>query len=291
MAELLRVLRRRVRSVKNTMQVTRAMSMVAAAKQRRTQAVRDALRPYAEKLQALLARVAASVADDFAHPLLEKRDEVRILLVLFTGDRGLCGAFNSNLIQQAERFLEPWGKEKAELFCVGRRGRNHFRKRGWKIAGEVVEFRGRVDLEIARRIANYTRERYCERTTDAVYLCYNAPVTAATYRTRIEKFLPLDPQAMGAGEAVRAQVEYIFEPSREQVFRELLPRYCESRIFATLAEALVAEHSARMIAMNNASKNCEEMIDTLTLRMNKARQASITKEILDIVGGAEAVKA
>jgi len=293
MAEILRVLKRRVRSVKNTMQMTRAMSMVAAAKLRRTQAIRDASRPYAEKLRALLARVAESLSDEFAHPLFTMREEKRILLVVFTGDRGLCGAFNANIIREAEQFLARWGKDGAELCCVGRKGRDYFRKRGWNVTKEVVNLRGRVNLDAARDIAAEARARFERAEVDAVYLCYNALVTAMTYRERIEKFLPLDPAAMGLGKdegAVSRGVEYIFEPSRKEVFEQLLPRYCESRLYETMAEALTAEHSARMISMNNASNNCEDLIDSLTLRMNKARQASITKEILDIVGGAEAVK-
>lgn len=290
MAEILKHLKRRVRSVNNMMQVTRAMAMVSAAKLRRTQATVEAARPYAEKLQALLARVAASVGGELDHPLFARREEQRILVVLISGDRGLCGAFNSSLLQHVEGFLGRWDKDHVNLFCVGKRGRDHFRRRGWTIGQEVVDLRGQVRLDVTRAIASVAQKDYVTGATDAVYLCYNAQVTAVTYRAHVEKFLPLDPAAMGLSEAEPAASEYIFEPSREEVFAELLPRYCESRIYATLAEALTAEHSARMIAMNNASKNCEEMIDALTLRMNKARQASITKEILDIVGGAEAIK-
>jgi len=291
MAEILRNLRRRVRSVANTRQVTRAMAMVSAAKLRRTRAALAAARPYAEKIKALLARVAASVSGEFAHPLFARRDEKRILLVLFTGDRGLCGAFNSNIIEKAEEFLAGRGGANVELYCIGKRGRDSFRRRGWDIFDQVVDLRGRVDLATTRTVASRLQEHYARGATDAVYLCYNTAISAIAYRGRVEKFLPLDPAAMGLAEAEPVAADYIFEPSREAVFAQLLPRYCESRIYEVLADALTAEHSTRMMAMNNASNNCEELIDTLTLRMNKARQASITKEILDIVGGAEAVKA
>lgn len=291
MAEILRNLRRRVRTVKNTMQVTRAMAMVSAAKLRRTRTALAAAQPYAEKIQALLGRVAASVLSEFAHPLFTRREENRILVVLFTGDRGLCGAFNANIIAQAEKFLSSRGIENVELYCVGKRGRDHFRRRGWKIFEQVVDLRGQVDLALTRTIASRLQEQYSTGATDAVYLCYNSVVSAMAYRGRIEKFLPLDPAAMGLAKAEPVATDYIFEPSQEEVFAQLLPRYCESRIYAVLADALTAEHSARMLAMNNASTNCGEMIDTLTLRMNKARQASITKELLEIVSGAEAVKA
>jgi len=288
-AEILRNLRRRVRSIRNTMQVTRAMAMVSAAKLRRAQTALAAAHPYAEKIRELLARVAASVSGELVHPLFARRDERRIVLVLFTSDRGLCGAFNANIIRQAEQFLAQLHEETAEIYCVGKRGRDFFRRHGGTIFREIVDLGGRVDFPTARKIASQLQEYYSIGATDAVYLCYNAPISAVLARGRIEKFLPLDPVAMGWTEAVRA-TEYIFEPSREEVFAQLLPRYCESRIYAVLAETLTAEHSARMVAMNNASKNCEELIDALTLRMNKARQASITKEIGEIMGGAEALR-
>jgi len=290
MAEILRNLRRRVRSIGNTMQVTRAMAMVSAAKLRRAQAALASARPYAEKITALLARVAASVPGDFGHPLFARRDQRRIVLVLFSGDRGLCGAFNASIIRQAEQFLAGRGKGAVDLYCVGKRGRDYFRRHGWTIVEQVLDLRGRVDFQTARRIATHLQESYIRRATDAVYLCYNAQISAMLARGRIEKFLPLDPGAMGLKEMGRAATEYIFEPSREEVFAQLIPRYCESRMHAVLAESLTAEHGARMLAMNNASKNCDELIDAITLRMNKARQASITKEIGEIMGGAEALR-
>jgi F-type H+-transporting ATPase subunit gamma len=270
--------------------VTRAMGMVAAAKLRRTQAALAAARPYAEKIQALLARVAASVAGEWVHPLLARREEKRIALVLFTGDRGLCGAFNANLIRQAEQFLARWNKADVEIYGVGKRGRDYFARRDWKILGQTADLRGRVDFQAMRAVASRLCEHYLSRAADAVYLCYNAPLSAIASEGQIEKFLPLDPAGMGMAKGAGVSGEYIFEPSREQVLAQLLPRYCESKLYAVLAEALTAEHSARMLAMNSATKNCEELIDTLTLRMNKARQAAITKEIGEIMGGAEALR-
>jgi len=289
MAEILRNLRRRVRAIRNTMKVTRAMAMVSAAKLRRTRAAWNAARPYAEKIKALLSRVAASVSGELAHPLFAKREEERIELVLFTSDRRLCGAFNANLIRDAERFLARWGKANVQLSCIGKRGRDHFLRRGWRLLDQVVDLRGRVDFETMRTLATHLQQRYSTGATDAVYLCYNTPASAATFASRVEKFLPLDPAAMGWVETTPIVTEYIFEPSREEVFAQLLPRYCESRLHAVLAEALTAEHSVRMIAMNNASSNCSELIDAITLRTNKARQAAITKEIGEIMGGAEAL--
>ena len=290
MAEVLRTLRRRVRSNRNTMQVTRAMGMVSAAKLRRTQGALNAARPYAGKIKALLARVAATVSGECMDPLFARREEKRVVLVVFTGDRGLCGAFNANVIREAESFLSKWDRKTGEVFGVGRRGCEHFARRGWTVIGKVLDLRGRVDIGTARAIARQLQERYTQGATDAVYLCYNRLVTALITRPQIEKFLPLDAAAMGLAASEAVATEYIFEPSREEVFAQLLPRYCESHIYAILAETLTAEHSARMLAMNNATQNCGELIDRLTLRMNKARQASITKEIGEIMGGAEALK-
>ncbi|MBM3334503.1 F0F1 ATP synthase subunit gamma, partial [Candidatus Sumerlaeota bacterium] len=186
------------------------------------------------------------------------------------------------------------GKDKAALYCVGKRGRDYFARRGWNIVGQALDLRGHLDLVTARKIAAALQDYYATAATDAVYLCYNQLVSPVISRGRVEKFLPLDPQAMGLGEAVgvgRIGIEYIFEPSRDEVFAQLLPRYCEARILAVLAETMTAEHTARMIAMNNASNNCDELIDTVTLRINKARQAAITKEITEIMGGAEALRA
>ena len=288
MPEALRVLKRRIQSVTNTKQVTRAMEMVSAAKLRRTQEKLDAARPYSGKLRSLLARVT-SAEGEFAHPLLEHRSEGRILLVLFSGDRGLAGAFNSAIIKKAEGFMKDYGKDRVEMYCVGRRGRDHFQRRDWTLVGAEAELRGRIDFEVARRVSRVAQQKFTAGEVDAVYLVYNSYVSTVRYEQRVEKFLPLDPEAMGA-EKVEAPIEYDFEPSREAVFAELLPRYCESRMYTVLANALTAEHSARRIAMNNATQNCEDMIDSLTLKMNKARQASITNELLDIVGGAEAIQ-
>jgi F-type H+-transporting ATPase subunit gamma len=289
MPEQLRKIRRRVRTVRNTMQITRAMAMVSAAKQRRTQTIFRASQPYAEKLQALLARVAANLPEGFTHPLFEMREPNRVLVVVFAGDRGLAGAFNTRILSKTEGHLRIHGKDRVDLYCIGKRGRDYFRRHGWRISTEVLDLRGRVDTDVVRRVAADLVGRYTRRETDAVFLAYNAVVSAIQYQERFEKFLPLDPQAMKAAGAEVAAVDYILEPNREEVFAQLLPRYVESRLYSTLANTLTAEHSARMIAMNSATTNCEELIDTLTLRMNKARQASITREILDIVGGAEAI--
>ena len=290
MPESLRNLRSRVRKIRSTIKITRAMSMVAAAKQRRALAVFRASRPYAEKLQALVARVAASLPEEFAHPLFEEREEQRLLMVLFSGDRGLAGAFNSRIIGRTERFLRERGKERCALYCIGRRGRDYFRRRGWRIVEEVLELRGRADVEIARRVAADLQARFVRRETDAIYLAYNGVLSMTTYQERIEKFLPLAPEALRGGDREVAGVQYIIEPSLEEVFAQLLPRYAEARLYATMAETLTAEHSARMVAMSGATRNCEDLIQSLTLRMNKARQDSITRQILEIVGGAEALR-
>ena len=294
MAETLKRLRRRVRSVINVRQITRAMEMVAAAKLRRTQGILKAGRPYARKLQELLGRLAASEAAS-AHPLFEPREAGRTTLVVFASDRGLCGAFNSNLFSAAERYALERGREGLELYCVGRKSLAYFSKRGWPICGSMTDFSGNIDLERSNRLGAELKERYLAGQTDEVLLLYSAFVSTARFRPAVERFLNLEREALMSGAADRrpdrrAAIDYIFEPSVREVFDSLVPRYLQAKIYITFAEQLTSEHSARMLAMHSATENCRELRDSLTLRLNKARQASITKELLDIVGGAEALR-
>ncbi len=293
MPETLKALRRRVRSIASTKQITRAMEMVSAAKLRRAQAVLMAGRPYARKLQELLAYLAESEATA-GHPLFAERDPRRSLMVVFTADRGLCGAFNANLIRLVEQELSRPGETTWELYCVGRKGADYFRRRRWPIARVWQGLSGRPDVAVADAIMGDLVERFLTGQADAIWLYYQTFVTMAVFRPRMEKFLNLEAAALrgaaqpGASQE-RAAREYLLEPSASAVFDALLPRYLSSKIYITMAEVFTSEHSARMIAMNNATKNCEELVDTLTLRLNKARQAQITRELIDIVGGAEAV--
>ncbi|MCL5270930.1 MAG: ATP synthase F1 subunit gamma [bacterium] len=296
--ESLKVLRRRVRSVRNIKQITRAMEMVAAAKLRRAQANLMAARPYAAKLQELLGRLSA---DEHLrqHPLFEEREGPRRILVLFTADRGLAGSFNTNLIKKAEDLLKSQSQTQWQLVTVGRKGHDYFRRRSWPIVESVIGLKGAADPIEARRVAESLVKRFLAGECDRVDLLYSRFISTVVYRPTLGQYLPLSAQALIEGRDERAQAgrrtasqpaDYLFEPSVGRVIEMLLPRYLASRIHITMAEMATAEHSARMVAMNNATKNCTELGDQLTLKLNKARQAAITKELLEIVGGAEALK-
>jgi F-type H+-transporting ATPase subunit gamma len=288
MAENVKALRRRLRSIRNTKQITRAMEMVSAAKLRRAQDLLLAGRPYARKLQELLGRLAGS--EDATDPLFEIRDVRRRALLLLTADRGLAGSFNAQIIKRAEAYLVQ--HPETQLYCVGRKGYEYFRSRRWKIMAAVTDLAGKVSADRASAIADALMEMFLSHEVDEVVLMYNAFVSTMVYRPTAEKLLPLDPDALLAGNAPAAGsgLDYIMEPDSGQVLASLLPRYVRSKVYISLAETFTAEHSARMIAMSGATKNCEDLISSVGLRMNKARQAAITKEILEIVGGAEALK-
>lgn len=264
--------------------------MVSAAKLRRAQSIMKAGKPYSEKLQALLERLADSAsAPD--HPLFKKRDGNRAILVVFTADRGLCGAFNSNLIAKAEKWIKEQGRENVQLYCVGRKGFSYFTKRNWDLRGSLLDLSGKVDSERSNELAANLQKLYLDNQCDDIYLLYSSFISTATFRPTISKYLGLQTDSLPSNdEETQSQVDYILEPSADALFDSLLPRYLQSKIYITLAEQLTSEHSARMLAMHNATENCQEMTDALTLRLNNARQASITTDLLDIVGGAEAIK-
>lgn len=292
MAENVKALRRRLRSIRNTRQITRAMEMVSAAKLRRAQETLMAGRPYAAKLQELLGRLAGT---QISHPLFEKRDVRRRLLVVITADRGLAGAFNANTIKRAEQFLREPGAPPIDMVCVGRKGYDYFRTRNVNIVFSVTDLGGKLSSERTNSIAERLTELFLDGSYDEVFVLYNAFVSTLVYRPTLEKLLPLDQEALlGGAEAElpagTRNLEYIMEPSPESVLSTLLPRFVKSKIYIIMAEVFTAEHSARMVAMSGATKNCQELMEKVSLQMNKARQAAITKEILEIVGGAEALK-
>lgn len=288
MAENVKALRRRLRSIRNTKQITRAMEMVSAAKLRRSQDLLLAGRPYARKLQELLGRLADS--GDATDPLFEIRDVRRRALLLLTADRGLAGSFNTQIIKRAEAFLCE--HPQTVLHCVGRKGYDYFRGRRWEIVESVTDLAGKASAERAVSIADSLMQRFLSGEVDEVVLMYNAFVSTMVYRPTAEKLLPLDPEALLAGKAAfpGPRLDYILEPTPSRVLSSLLPRYVRNKVYISLAETFTAEHSARMIAMSGATKNCEDLISSVGLRMNKARQSAITTEILEIVGGAEALK-
>ncbi|NLT21374.1 MAG: F0F1 ATP synthase subunit gamma [Syntrophomonadaceae bacterium] len=284
-----REFKRRIRSVKNTQQITKAMKMVAAAKLRRAQESAEASRPYTETLQGTLARLTA-VAYDVTHPLLEKREDIlKVGYIVVTADRGLCGAFNSNIIRlTVQTITEDTRDVDHGIIAVGRKGRDFFRKRG-EVDAEFVNLGDNVSYADAREIGQYIVNAYENEELDEVYIVYGKFINALRQVPTVVKVLPIDPPTKDE-EVEERYVEYIYEPSAEEILLTLLPRYIGSQIYNAMLESKASEFGARMTAMGNATENAGEIIDSLTLKMNNVRQAAITDEILDIVGGAEALK-
>ena len=286
----LKAIRVRIRSVKNTQQITKAMKMVAAAKLRRAQEAILAARPFAEKFDAVLAGVTER-AEIVSHPLLAQRPIKKVELVVMTSDRGLCGGFNSNIVRRAERFLYE-GKDQysqIELSTIGRKARDHFKKRGARLRHDYAGLFADLNYPKAQEIADELSSFFLESQLDAVFLLYNEFASAISQKVRLVQLLPL-PMPEAPAPARKGSVDYVYEPGRAGVLAKLLPRALGVKIFRSLLESQAAEQAARMNAMENASKNAAEMIDKLTLVANRTRQAAITKELMEIVSGAEALK-
>jgi F-type H+-transporting ATPase subunit gamma len=296
MANLLDI-RRRIKSVKNTQQITKAMKMVSAAKLRRAQEQAVAARPFAVKMSEVLTELAARAGEDFHHPLLDARGDERYLLVLVTADKGLAGAFNANLIKAAQGFIREHPNARVELLAVGRKGRDFFRRRDVEIVGEYVGLtgKGRIEHAEALEVARDVMRRFVEdEGIDKVFVIFNEFRSVISQRVVVEQLLPVaraeDPAADDAAAGgPQNLVGYIYEQPAEEIFSQLLPRLVETQIYRALLESVASEHGARMTAMDAASKNAGELIDTLTLNMNRIRQASITREIIEIVSGAAAL--
>lgn len=280
-------IRRRIRSVRNMLQITKAMKMVSAARLRRAQDRVLAARPYAEMLQRMLSNVALAAGEgqDEVHPLLVRREEKRILLLVVTADRPLAGAFSGNVIKAAQKFLSDHREAEVQLELMGRKGRDFFRRRHPRIAGEhVTLFLRTVERDEALKIAASVIERYRKAEIDAVYIAGNNFKSLVSADLRIYRVLPVEvPEA-------RERIDYIYEQPPQQLLDTLLPRYVETTIFRAMLESAAAEHAARMTAMDAASNNAAEVIDKLTINMNRVRQANITREIIEIVSGAAALE-
>jgi len=278
-------IRRRIRSVKNTQQITKAMKMVSAAKLRRAQDRALAARPYATMLQQVLANVAEAAAqgEGADHPLLAVRPENRILLIVVTADSGLAGGFNSNLIRLAQAFVNDRKSNELSFELIGKKGRDYFRKREARIRGEHVDIFRRLTFENAESIANSVIEMFSKAEIDAVYLFVNEFKSVMASHLTSTRLLPIEVPKSGA------TVDYIYEQKPEELLGSLLPRYVKVQIFRALLESVAAEHAARMTAMEAATNNANDAIDRLTLYMNRVRQASITREIIEIVSGAAAL--
>jgi F-type H+-transporting ATPase subunit gamma len=279
-------IRRRIRSVKNTQQLTKAMKMVSAAKLRRAQDRVMSARPYANQLRSVLGSLAAKL-ENIEHPLLEVRPEERILAIVVTADRGLCGGFNSNIIKAAQNFLTDNAGKDLRMFCVGRKGRDFFKRRSVNITAESVNIFSKLDVSHAKDIAQQVIELYSKAEVDAVYLIYNEFKSVIQQRIVVERLVPLAGVEIKEAGA-QGSVDYIFEQPPQEILNRLLPRYVEIQVYRALLESAAAEHGGRMAAMDAASRNAGEMIDSLTLNMNRIRQAAITREIIEVVSGAGA---
>jgi F-type H+-transporting ATPase subunit gamma len=280
--------RRRIRSVKSTQQITRAMKFVAAARLRRAQDRAISARPYARQIARVLRSTMARIENP-AHPLMARREEEKILTVVLTGERGLCGAFNTNILRKAVEFLRAHRDRKLFVIPVGKKGRDALRKQNFAFLGEYVNVLAKVEFSTAREIAALVNDLYSSAQVDAVYMVYSEFKNVIAPRLMLEKLLPVETmreEESAGGEPGASKVDYIYEQPAADLLNRLLPRYVETQVFHSMLESSAAEHAARMTAMDSATNNAAEVIEALTLHMNKVRQAAITKEIIEIIGGA-----
>jgi F-type H+-transporting ATPase subunit gamma len=291
MASLLDM-RRRIKSVKNTQQITKAMKMVAAAKLRRAQDSVTAARPFSHKMSEVLGHLSANVGEEFSHPLLDPRGDEKYLIVLVSADKGLAGAFNANIIKTTQAFINDNGGKSTEMIPVGRKARDFFKRRAVTFRDEYIGLTAlgaanHADaLEIAQNIVNIFTE---DKSIDKVFLVYTEFKTVLSQKPVIEQILPIARiDELAEGEAGGPKAEYIYEQPIDEIFGSLLPKQVETQLYKSLLESVASEQGSRMTAMESASKNAGELIDSLTLNMNRIRQAAITKEIIEVVSGAAA---
>jgi len=281
--------RRRIRSVKNTQQITRAMKFVSAARLRRAQEAALAARPYAHELARVLRSIMTRIQSP-EHPLLARRPEERVLAIVLAGERGLAGAFNANILKEAVKFFRSKKDKKMAVIPVGKKCRDALRKMGFQFAAEYVNVLARVDLGVAREIAKIVADLYAEKKVDSVYIIFSEFKSVIAPNLVTEKLLPIEKIAekdeQDQEKGPESEVDYIYEQPAKVILDRLLPRYVETQVLRSLLESSAAEHAARMTAMEAATKNAGEVIEGLTLHMNKVRQAAITKEIIEIVSGA-----
>jgi F-type H+-transporting ATPase subunit gamma len=285
--------RRRIRSVKNSQQITRAMKFVAAARLRRAQEAALAARPYAHELARVLRSTMARIQEP-QHPLLERREEKTVLAIVLSGERGLAGPFNANILRKANEFFRTNRGKKVVTIPVGKKGRDALKKAGFEFAGEWVNVLSRVEFKTAREIATLATSLYAEKKVDSVYIIFSEFKSVMTANLTVEKLLPVEAIGDERGskepkegeKKPETQVDYIYEQPEAELLDKLLPRYVETQILRAMLESSASEYAARMTAMESATKNAGEVIEALTLHMNKVRQAAITKEIIEIVSGA-----
>jgi F-type H+-transporting ATPase subunit gamma len=285
----LRDIKRKITSVKKTQQITKAMKMVAAAKLRRAQERVIAARPYSRKMLAVIANLAGRV-ERAQHPLLAKREPKKAKLIVLTSDRGLCGAYNTNILRKAVEAVKQFKAEGKEVSVnvVGRKGRDFFRKRSAYTLGRVWSELGTIDYSKAADVGKHIVERFIAGEADEIYLLYNEFKSVMQQKVTLEKLLPVEPPA--EADPFMAAVDYLYEPSAETILNSILPKHIEVQVYRSMLESQASEMGSRMTAMDSATRNAKDMIERLTLKFNKQRQAAITKEISEIVGGAEAQK-
>ncbi len=285
----LRDIKRKITSVKKTQQITKAMKMVAAAKLRRAQERVIAARPYSRKMLTVIANLAGRV-ERAQHPLLAKRAPKKVKLVVLTSDRGLCGAYNTNILRKAVEAVKQFKAEGKEVSVnvVGRKGRDFFRKRSLYTLGKVWSELGMIDYAKAADVGKHIVDRFIAGEADEIYLLYNEFKSVMQQKVTLEKLLPVEPPT--EADPFMAAVDYLYEPSAEEILSSILPKHIEVQVYRSMLESQASEMGSRMTAMDSATRNAKDMIERLTLKFNKQRQAAITKEISEIVGGAEAQK-
>ncbi len=282
-------IRRKIGGVKKTQQITKAMNMVAASKLRGAQIRMENFRPYAGKFLEVINNLSSRI-DPEAFPLMTQRPVKKVELISLTADRGLCGSFNVNLINAGEKFIKARGQDQLEVSVValGKKGAEYYKRRKYDIRSQYMDVFSSFDMIVASGIGRDVMENFLAGGSDEVYILYGEFINMAVQRPKLLRLLPIAPMQQ-EGEAAQG-LEYIYEPSVEGIFQELLPRYVNVQIYRGMLENATSEQAARMTAMDNATRNCKELINSLTLIYNKARQSAITKELMDIVGGAEALK-
>ncbi len=280
--------KKRIRTVVSTRRITNAMQMVAAAKLRRAQQRVVQARPYADKMDQMLGQLAAGTTEEILHPFFEERPIKKKTLVVFTSDRGLCGSYNSNIIRRAMRWIDESGDVEIELVTIGKKGNDFFKRRPYTIENYYGDWGGVLEYDKARRIVSFLTERFVSGQTDEISLLFTRFLSMVKYRISRERYLPVAHPEVA--DETGLTKDYIFEPSLDKIYAALMPGYATTKMVTALVESFASEHGSRMIAMSAATKNAGEMIDNLTLEYNKARQAQITKELLEVVSGAEALK-
>ena len=278
-------IKRRIKSIGNTRQLTRAMKMVSASKLRRAQQRILAARPYSDRTLAIL-RSVASRANPELNPLLQTHGNERVEIVVLTGDKGLCGGFNANIVRKAHELVQDLGRREVRVTAIGKRGRDYFNRIGANVIATWADVFRDVQFSLAAEIADGLVDRYAGREVDEIYLAYNGFKSALQANVTVQRLLPIEPLTL---EEDTSNEDYIYEPTPRDLLASLLPHYVQQLVFRALLESVAAEHAARMTAMENATKNAGELIDSLTLTMNRVRQASITTEIIEVVSGAEAL--